>query len=39
MLSEIYRVLNNKGVYICITYGTPKKRIEYLEKVIIHILV
>ena len=33
MLDEIYRVLNPRGVYICITYGTPKKRIEYLEKV------
>jgi ubiquinone/menaquinone biosynthesis C-methylase UbiE len=32
-LAEVYRVLNNKGVYICISYGAPKKRIEYLEKV------
>jgi len=39
MLSEIYRALGPKGVYICITYGTPKKRIEYLEKVNLNISV
>jgi hypothetical protein len=30
MLNEIYRVLGPKGIYICITYGTPKIRGEYL---------
>ena len=39
MLSEVYRSLGPKGVYICVTYGTPKKRIEYLEKVKLLILV
>ena len=33
-LNEIYRVLGPKGVYICVSYGATKKRIEYLEKVI-----
>ena len=26
MLNEIYRVLRQKGIYICISYGTPKIR-------------
>ncbi|EGR29777.1 protein kinase domain protein [Ichthyophthirius multifiliis] len=31
MLSEITRVLNNDGVYICVTYGEEKKRQLLLE--------
>lgn len=33
MLSEVYRVLNSKGVYILISYGQPEHRLCYLEKV------
>ena len=33
MLKEIYRVLSPKGVYICVTYGFPKIRLEFLKKV------
>lgn len=29
MLGEIYRALKNGGTYICITYGSPEKRIPY----------
>ena len=32
MLNEVYRVLNNGGVYICITYGVPEKRLSYFNK-------
>eukprot|EP01015_Nassula_variabilis_P011213 TRINITY_DN190_c0_g1_i3.p1 TRINITY_DN190_c0_g1~~TRINITY_DN190_c0_g1_i3.p1 ORF type:complete len:132 (+),score=22.07 TRINITY_DN190_c0_g1_i3:84-479(+) len=32
MLSEVYRVLNNKGVYLMISYGQPEHRLCYLEK-------
>ena len=32
MLSEISRVLNKKGVYICITYGMEVYRKPYLDK-------
>src|SRR4051794_9049590 len=31
-LSEIHRVLGPKGVYICISYGIPTHRLEYLKK-------
>ena len=32
MISEIYRVLNQSGVYIIISYGQPEYRLSYLEK-------
>ena len=32
MLNEVYRVLNPGGVYICITYGVPEKRVNYFMK-------
>ena len=31
MLNEVYRVLNASGVYICITYGVPEKRLSYFN--------
>lgn len=31
MLSEISRVLKNKGFYICISYGDPDIRNHYFE--------
>lgn len=31
MLSEIHRVLNANGVYICISYGVKDQRYEYLS--------
>jgi ubiquinone/menaquinone biosynthesis C-methylase UbiE len=32
MLSEIYRVLNPNGTYICITYGDEEHRRKYLVR-------
>ncbi|EGC31676.1 hypothetical protein DICPUDRAFT_10325, partial [Dictyostelium purpureum] len=32
MCEEIFRVLNKKGVYICITYGMPNDRVFYFEQ-------
>ena len=32
VLSEICRVLKPTGVYICITYGAPEFRLDYLQK-------
>ena len=32
MLTEINRVLKPSGVYICITYGSPEFRMDYLQK-------
>lgn len=32
MVSEIYRVLKQNGVYIIISYGQPEYRLNYLEK-------
>ena len=32
-LSEIHRVLTPKGVFICVSYGTPENREIYLKKV------
>lgn len=32
MLSEVYRVLNANGVYICITYGSEEHRKHFLVK-------
>ena len=26
VVNEIYRVLSNNGVYICVTYGLPESR-------------
>ena len=34
MLDDIYRVLSQRGIYICITYGVPEYRMPYLQKVI-----
>ena len=31
VISEIYRVLKNNGVYICITYGVPEARMDYFQ--------
>ena len=31
-LSEISRVLSTKGVYICVSYGIPEHRLQYLNK-------
>ena len=31
MLSEIYRVLSDKGVYICISHGKEDQRKKYLK--------
>lgn len=31
MLSEISRVLKNKGYYICVSYGDPEIRFNYFE--------
>ena len=30
-LNEIHRVLTPTGVYICISYGVPSKRLSYFE--------
>ena len=32
MLDEIYRVLSNNGVYICVSYGLPDMRLVYFNK-------
>ena len=32
MISEIYRVLKQNGVYIIVSYGQPEYRLNYLEK-------
>lgn len=32
MLSEIYRVLAQNGVYVMITFGAKDQRMQYLEK-------
>jgi hypothetical protein len=32
MISEIYRVLSAKGIYIMITFGCKEYRMQYLEK-------
>jgi len=32
-ISEIYKVLSSKGVYILVTYGAPEYRKPYLQKV------
>lgn len=32
MISEIYRVLKQDGVYIIVSYGQPEYRLNYLEK-------
>lgn len=32
MISEVYRVLSQNGVYIIISYGQPEYRLSYLEK-------
>ncbi len=32
MISEIYRVLSQNGVYIIVSYGQPEYRLSYLEK-------
>lgn len=31
VVSEIYRVLKNDGVYICISYGQPEFRMDYFQ--------
>ena len=33
LLSEVYRVLTPKGVFISVSYGTPENRELYLKKV------
>ena len=35
-LSEIHRVLTPKGVFICVSYGTPENREIYLKKVSVY---
>lgn len=32
MISQVYRVLKQDGVYIIISYGQPEYRLNYLEK-------
>ena len=32
MLSEIYRILTPKGIYICVTYGDEEHRMKYFVK-------
>jgi len=36
VLSEVYRVLAPKGVYILVSYGTPDHRTHYLKKPDLH---
>lgn len=31
MISEIYRVLKNEGLFICISYGMPEFRMDYFQ--------
>lgn len=31
VIAEIYRVLKNNGLYICISYGTPEFRMDYFQ--------
>ena len=31
VISEIYRVLKENGLYICITYGKPEARMDYFQ--------
>jgi ubiquinone/menaquinone biosynthesis C-methylase UbiE len=33
MISEVYRVLKPKGVYICICHGQPETRLAQFENV------
>lgn len=32
MMSQIYKVLNQNGVFICVSHGDPKKREMYFDK-------
>ena len=32
MLSQVYRVLEDRGIFVVITYGAPAARLPYLEK-------
>ena len=32
MVNEIYNVLSDKGVFICVSYGTKDMRLSYLQQ-------
>ena len=32
MLREVHRVLADEGIYVCVSFGVPEKRIKYFQK-------
>ena len=36
VISEVDRVLSKNGLYVCITFGMPENRMDYLQKPTLH---
>lgn len=32
VISEVHRVLTKNGTFICVTFGMPENRMDYLQK-------
>ena len=36
VVSEVDRVLSKNGMFVCITFGMPENRMDYLQKPTLH---